>query len=182
MKAMGRILSVNTARKRELLQQGKKIDTGIFKEPASAAVSVGPLGLERDHIHDRRFHGGPDKAVYAYAREDYLWWEEQLGKPLAPGTFGENLTLEGCDLSSARAGDVLAAGTARLEAVSPRVPCRTLAARMDDPLFAKRFQQAARFGIYFRVATTGRVKAGDQARWESRGAGPLITDLGRRKL
>src|ERR1700756_4582954 len=107
---MGRILSVNTARKRELLQQGKTIETGIFKEPASAAVSIGPLGLASDHVHDRRFHGGPARPVHAYPPEVARGWEEHPGKPLAPGTFGENLTLEGCDLSSARAGDVLAAG------------------------------------------------------------------------
>jgi MOSC domain-containing protein YiiM len=178
---MGRVLSVNAARERPLEQQGRVIRTGIFKEPAAGAVRVGPLGLEGDHIHDRRYHGGPDKAVYGYAKEDYAWWEKELGKPLPPGVFGENLTLEGLELEATRAGDILAAGTARLQAVSPRIPCRTLAARMGDPGFAKRFQQAGRFGVYFRVLTPGEVKAGDAARWESRnGEGALIVELGRR--
>src|SRR5206468_6337225 len=179
---MGRVLSVNAAQERPLEQQGRVIRTGIFKEPAPGAVRVGPLGLEGDRIVDRRYHGGPDKAVYGYAREDYAWWEKELGRPLPAGTFGENLTLEGLELEGTRAGDILAAGTARLQAVSPRIPCRTLAARMGDPRFARRFQQAARFGVYFRVLTPGDVKAGDEARWESRSAdGDLIVELGRRK-
>ena len=177
---MGRVVCVNRARERELLQQGKTIRTGIFKEPVAGPVSVGPLGLQGDCIADSRYHGGPDKAVYAYAVEDYAWWEAELGKTLAPGTFGENLTLAGMDLALARAGDVLKAGTTRLQAVSPRIPCRTLAARMGDPKFVKRFQQAARFGIYFRVLAPGAVQAGDAAEWESRGQGESIVEMGRR--
>lgn len=178
---MGRVLSVNVARERPLFYRGKERATGIFKEPAAGAVAVGPLGLEGDSIVDKRFHGGPDKAVYGYAAEDYAWWEGELGKPLPPGTFGENLTLEGLDFASVRAGDVLRAGAALLEAVSPRIPCATLAARMGDAGFAKRFQKAARFGVYFRVLSRGTVRAGDAAAWERRGEGALIADLGRRK-
>lgn len=179
---MSRVVSVNLARERPLEQPGGVIRTGIFKEPAPGAVAIGPLGLDGDAIVDKRYHGGHDKAVYAYAREDYAWWEAELGKPLPPGTFGENLTLEGADLGSARAGDVLAVGAVRLQAVSPRIPCRTLAARMGDPKFAKRFQQAARFGVYCRVLTPGSVRAGDPVRWESRAeGGELIVDIGRRK-
>lgn len=178
---MGKVLSVNVARERPLFYRGKERPTGIFKEPASGAVAVGPLGLNGDRIVDTKYHGGPDKAVYGYCAEDYAWWEGQLGKPLPPGTFGENLTLSGLDLAGARAGDVLRAGEVRLQAVSPRIPCATLAARMGEAGFAKRFQQAERFGVYFRVLTPGTVRAGDAASWESRGEGTLIAELGRRR-
>lgn len=179
---MGRILSVNvSAPGRTLRLRGRDAATGIFKEPAARAVAIGPLGLESDVIVDTRYHGGTEKAVYAYAGEDYAWWEKELGRPLPPGTFGENLTLEGVDLASTRVGDVLAAGTALLVATSPRTPCSTLAARMGDPKFVKRFFAAGRLGVYFRVARPGEAKAGDAAGWEKRAAdGALLLDLARR--
>jgi len=179
---MGRLLSVNVSPPgRTLRLRGRDEATGIFKEPVTRAVAIGPLGLEGDVIVDTRYHGGTEKAVYAYAAEDYAWWEKELGEPLPPGTFGENLTLEGVDLSGARVGDVLAVGDVRLEATSPRTPCGTLAARMGDPKIVKRFLHAERLGVYFRVARPGAVKAGDAAGWESRAeSGALLLDLARR--
>ena len=66
------------------------------------------VNLSGDDQADRSVHGGDDKAVYAYAWEDTLWWQEQLGRELEPGNFGENLTLtrsrRGATRSSASAG------------------------------------------------------------------------------
>ena len=36
----------------------------------TGAVGVGPLGLDGDEVSNRRHHGGPDKAVYAWQALD----------------------------------------------------------------------------------------------------------------
>lgn len=182
MTSPGRVFSVNVAKSRTVTYRGRPMTTGIFKEPAAGPLSVGPLGLEGDFIADPRYHGGPDKAVYAYAAEDYAWWEEQLGRKLAPGLFGENLTLSGIDLCGARVGDVLKVGGVTLEAREPRLPCSRLGMKMGDARFIKRFLKAERWGVYFGVLKPGLVRAGDAALWESRAVGSeLIVAVGRRK-
>ena len=67
-------------------------------------------------------HGGPTKSIYVYAVEDYDWWHEQLGQPLAPATFGENLTVTGLDLTSAVVGERWSIGTAVVRVTEPRIP------------------------------------------------------------
>jgi len=51
--------------------------------------------VEGDSILDTAHHGGPDKAAYAYAREDAAWWASELGRDVPPGSFGENLSTSG---------------------------------------------------------------------------------------
>ena len=98
------------------------------------------MGLESDTICDTENHGGVDQAVYVYGVPDYDWWAEALAKPLQPGTFGENLTVSDLESAGLQVGDRLEVGTVVLEVTSPRVPCVTLAARMEDPTFVKRFR------------------------------------------
>jgi MOSC domain-containing protein YiiM len=105
-------------------------------------------------------HGGRDKAVYAYAVEDYDWWGPTTG-PLAPGTFGENLTTVGIDLNASQIGDRWHVGSAVLEVAQPRSPCFKLGIRMDDDDFPGRFEAAGRPGLYLRVIVPGAVAAGD---------------------
>ncbi len=106
-------------------------------------------------------HGGPDKAVYAYAREDMIWWGAQLGRPIQPGEFGENLTLMGVAVSDALIGERWAVGSTLLEIAQPRFPCWKLGARMNDPDFPQRFADAGRLGAYLRIIDGGDVGAGD---------------------
>lgn len=114
-----------------------------------------------DDQADRTVHGGVDKAVYSYAREDYEFWREHEGLETAPGLFGENLTLEGIDLSSARVGERWRVGSALLEVTQPRLPCFKLGIRMGDNHFPKRFQRVSRMGAYLRIIEEGDVGAGD---------------------
>jgi MOSC domain-containing protein YiiM len=157
----GRVVSINLAEIRTLTRRGRAVETGIWKLPAAGRIAVGPEGLAGDRQADRRVHGGPDMAVYAYAAEDYKWWERELGKPLGPGTFGENLTLEGVEITDALVGERWAVGSALLEVTSPRTPCWKLAAKMEDPRFVKRFAKARRPGSYLRVIEAGVIAAGD---------------------
>ena len=74
----GSVLSVNVATAREIEWLGRSATTSIWKDPVAGRVRVGHLNLAGDDQADRRFHGGADKAVYAYAGEDYDWWAEEL--------------------------------------------------------------------------------------------------------
>jgi MOSC domain-containing protein YiiM len=158
------VLSVNLARPRTIERRGRPVRTGIWKQPAASPVKVGGTGLEGDFVGDRRGgHGAPDKTVYAYTREDYDWWEVELGRSLDAGAFGENLTVAGLDASGAMVGERWRAGTALLEVTGPRLPCWKLALKMGDPRFVKRFGAALRLGAYLRVIEEGEVAAGDAA-------------------
>ena len=157
------MLSVNLADVRTVRLGGKERRTGIWKLPAEGAVGVGSLGLEGDVQADRRVHGGPDQAVYAYAREDVEWWEGELGRPLEHGTFGENLTLGGVELTHALIGERWRVGKSVLEVSAPRIPCAKLAAKMGDRRFVKRFAAAGRPGAYLRVIEEGELAAGAAA-------------------
>jgi MOSC domain-containing protein YiiM len=160
------LISVNIGQERSL-QSGKKQETtGIFKLPTSAAIEVGPLGLKNDFICDAKNHGGPDQAVYIYGTADYAWWAAELGRELPPGIFGENLTISGLESASFSVGDRLHFDQVILEVTAPRIPCATLAARMDDPGFVKRYRQAVRPGLYCRVIQVGLMRVGESLRVE----------------
>lgn len=145
--------------------------TGIDKRTVTGRIKVGRFGLYADVQADRKFHGGLDKAVYAYSAEDALYWQAQLGRELPEGWFGENLRLTGVDISSARVGDrwefidpATATPGVILEVTSPRQPCATFARWVggaDATGWVKRFTAARRPGAYLRVVKNGRVAAGD---------------------
>ena len=153
-----RLVSVNIGKTQAI--EAKSGQTVIYKRPTEDSVQIGVLGLSGDAICDTKNHGGVDQAVYVYGVSDYVWWSETLGRTLLPGTFGENLTVS--ELESPNLGDRLQIGTVVLEVTSPRIPCVTLAVRMDDPMFVKRFRQVERPGVYCRVLQTGRVQVGDE--------------------
>lgn len=155
------VTAVNIGKARPIANAKSSGVTGIFKKPQTGAVHVGPLGLAHDSICDTENHGGPDQAVYVFGSPDYEWWESELGRTLEPGTFGENLTISGLESAVYSLGDRLRVGEVLLEVTGARIPCVTLAARMDDPAFVKRFRFAERPGLYCRVIETGEVKAGD---------------------
>ena len=155
------IESVNVGSVRVVEWRGHPVATGIWKSPVSSRVAVQGVNLAGDDQADRTVHGGSDKAVYAYAREDYDWWAEQLGNVLESGTFGENLTVRGLPVSEAVIGEQWAVGTALLQVSQPRLPCFKLGLRMDDPRFLKYFARANRPGAYLRVLREGGIAAGD---------------------
>lgn len=160
------IISVNVGRA-QLIETAKSTDTtGIYKIPVVAPVRVTSLGLAGDAVCDVKHHGGVDQAVYVYGEPDYAWWAQELGVELAPGTFGENLTISDLESALLSIGDRLHADEVILEVTAPRIPCATLAARMGDPQFVKRFRQAERPGVYCRVIREGAIHAGETVRHE----------------
>ncbi len=160
------LISVNIGQERSI-QQGKESGkTGIYKQPVSGPVQVTKLGLPGDAIVDTENHGGVDQALYLYTTPDYEWWSAELGRELKPGTFGENLTVNEIESAKLSIGDRLHIGEVILEVTSPRIPCVTLAARMEDPTFVKRFRHAERPGLYCRVIQEGTIQAGETVIYE----------------
>lgn len=136
--------------------------TGIDKHPVAGRISTDLHQLAGDTICERKYHGGPDQAIYAYAEEDARWWAAQLERTMAPGVFGENLTTIGIDLTNAVIGSRWTVGTTVLEVSGPRVPCRTLQAFWNVPRLMKTFTQAGRPGAYLRIHSPGELGAGDE--------------------
>jgi MOSC domain-containing protein YiiM len=157
----GSVLSVNVAEIREIPRRGEMVRTGIWKVPVAGRVAVRGVNVEGDEQADRSVHGGPDKALYAYAREDIDWWERELRRDLPHGVFGENLTLRGVDVTGALIGERWRIGSVLLEVSEPRFPCWKLGARFGDPRMLKRFAAARRPGAYLRIVEEGRLAAGD---------------------
>lgn len=169
-----RILSVNVGLPAPLSHGGRTVVSGIVKAPAPGRVPLGPAGLAGDGQADLTVHGGPDKAVYAYPVEHYAHWEvELLRDDLAPGRFGENLTVEGLTEDDLAIGDVLRADDALLEVSQPRVPCAKLGMRMGDPGFLRPFLRSGRVGFYLRVLEPGSLGAGDRLRRERAAEGSM---------
>ncbi|HEY3558702.1 MAG TPA: MOSC domain-containing protein [Kribbella sp.] len=149
--------------------------TAIDKRPVSGTVEVGELGLVGDRQCDTRYHGGPDKALYAYAAEDAEWWAGELGREIPPGLFGENLTTYGLDITGAVIGERWRIGGPvhgiLVEVRSPRTPCGNLSGRMGIHRFHHRFARTGRVGAYLKVLETGSVRAGNRITVVHRPAG-----------
>jgi MOSC domain-containing protein YiiM len=180
--APGRLVSVNVGRPRtHPWRQG--VTTAIVKTPVEGRVRVDGVNVAGDEQGDRRVHGGPDKAVYAYAVEDYRWWSAKLGTELPLATFGENLSVGGVDVSGAVIGERWAVGSVLLEVAQPRLPCYKLGLRMGDEGFVARFAAAARPGAYLRIVEPGDLGAGDPVRVVDRpGHGVTVAEVSRALL
>jgi MOSC domain-containing protein YiiM len=157
----GIVESVNVGEPRPVEANGHTVLTAIWKHPVGGRVPVRGVNLRGDDQADRTVHGGPDKAVYAYAAEDIEWWEAELDRALGDAPFGENLTVRGAAVSEAIIGEHWEVGSALLEVAQPRLPCFKLGLRMGDRLFPKRFAAAGRPGAYLRIVREGDIGAGD---------------------
>ena len=140
---------------------GGKGRSGIDKRAVDRPVKLVNNSVEGDFVGDTKVHGGYDKAVYSYAREDAQWWESELGIPIASGRFGENLTTQGIDVSAAVIGELWHIGSSILEVAQPRTPCRVFTGFWDRPNLIKEFTDAGRPGAYLRIIQEGKVIAGD---------------------
>jgi MOSC domain-containing protein YiiM len=137
------------------------VSTAIWKQSVDGRVAVRGVNIDGDDQADRSVHGGPDKAVYAYAAEEVAQWQVELGRELEVAAFGQNLTTQGIEVSDAVIGERWRIGTALLEVAQPRQPCFKLAIRMGDPRFVRRFAEASRPGAYLRIVEAGELGAGD---------------------
>jgi MOSC domain-containing protein YiiM len=170
---MAHVSSVNVGRIVHASWAGKPQQTAILKTSATGPVAVRRLGLDGDEIGDPRFHGGVHKAVYAYPQEDLDFWSEQLGRVVPSGTFAENLTTVGIDVTQAVLGERWRIGSVLLTPSDVRTPCNTFRKWMarqgyDASDWMRRFALEARAGTYLRVLEEGSLQAGDEIHVEHR--------------
>jgi MOSC domain-containing protein YiiM len=161
------VLSVNVGRPRMVGFETTFLpQTAIEKRPVAGPVRITTHGVEGNEVGDKVNHGDEFMRVYAYAVEDYRWWDGELGSALAPGHFGEQLTTEGVDVNAALVGETWRVGAAVLQIAHVRTPCLTFKGWMghtghDATAWVRRFALAGRPGPYFRVLEEGVVQAGD---------------------
>jgi MOSC domain-containing protein YiiM len=169
-----RILSVNVGAPRRLQLQDSTVLTSIFKTPVQGSVAVRRHNLAGDQQSDLTVHGGPYKAVYAYAAEHYNFWKRELPEiDLQPGMFGENLTIEGFAEDAVCIGDQFRAGSALLQVTQPRMPCYKLGIRFGRPDMVRRFWQSGRSGVYFSVVEEGALTVEDPIERAARAEDPI---------
>ena len=157
-----KIVSVNVGLPRPVEWRGRRIMTGIFKEPVAGRVAVRKLNLAGDRQADLSVHGGVHKAVYAYPSEHYPFWRRELELADLPwSAFGENLTTEGWWEDEIHVGDRFRAGTAEFVVTQPRSPCFKLALKFDRDDVVDRFLESGRPGFYLAVTQEGELAAGD---------------------
>ena len=157
-----KVLSLNVGLPREVTWQGKRVTTGIFKEPIQERVMMRTLNLDGDQQADLTVHGGVSKAVYAYPSEHYNYWRSELpGLDLSWGMFGENFTTEGFLEDAVYIGDKFRIGETEVMVTEPRMPCYKLGIKFGRADIIKRFLASRRTGFYFAVMREGMVGAGD---------------------
>jgi len=158
-----KLLSVNVALPRLVTWNDRTYASSIFKQPVEGRVKMRRLNIEGDAQGDLTFHGGLDMAVYVYSEDHYPYWQTVLKSgPLAPGAFGENLTVTGMTEETVHIGDSFAIGDALVQVSEPRTPCHKLAMRHDRPSLPKEFLKTGLVGFYLRVLESGEIGAGDE--------------------
>jgi len=158
-----KIISTNIGRMREVDWHGRKITTGMFKEPVDEPLFLGKPGVNKDHVGDLKVHGGSDKACYLYSANHYNYWKKHYpDRDWQWGLFGENLTVEGLDEGEVLIGNIYQVGTAKVQVSQPRLPCYKLGIRMQSPKVVKQFLEGPYPGVYVRIIEEGTVKTGDQ--------------------
>ncbi len=156
-----RVVSIQIGRVQACAGAGGPSKTAIGKTRVEGSIHVGRLGFDGDEIADHRHHGGPERAVLFASRSTYPIFEARLGRTLAMGAFGENLTVEGLSDADVAIGDRLRVGEAEFEVSSPRIPCGTLARHLADPGIVNAIAAPHRAGWYARVVREGTVVGGD---------------------
>lgn len=162
------IVSVNVGKPKQVQYQNKEVSTGIYKQPVQGALYLSAVQLEGDGQADLVHHGGKEKALCVYPFEHYGFWEKKLGKQLAYGAFGENLTTRGLVETEVCIGDIFKFGEALVQVSQPRQPCFKLSVKYGVPELPLIMQETGYTGFYFRVLQEGRVSRQDGLTLHSR--------------
>lgn len=168
-----KLLSVNCAQVGDLMVSGRRVKTAIGKRAVEGDVPLNALGLLGDEQADPRYHGGPQRAVYAYPSEHYPFWQTVRAQAqaclwdetLPPGFLGENLTIEGLQESEVWVGDELVFADARLVVTEPRQPCGKFNAVMGFAQASRLMLQSGWCGFYLAVKSPGSLRAGEPFEW-----------------
>lgn len=158
-----KIISTNIAKPTIIEWRGQKVETGIYKYAVESPIFLGVEDVSNDHVIDRRYHGGLDKACYLYSADHYPFWQNKYpNQDWKWGMFGENLTISGLNESEIRIGDRFQIGNAVVQVTQPRQPCFKLGVRFGDQSVVSDFWTLPYPGVYVRVLSPGEVKTGDE--------------------
>ncbi|WP_188208183.1 MOSC domain-containing protein [Alkalibacillus aidingensis] len=142
------------------IQRERQWESGMFKEGTNDQLWLSRTGLASDEVADKKNHGGPEKAIFAYSTCHYDYWKEDLGlEKIGIGAMGENLAVQSMDEHSVCIGDRYQFGDSVIQVSQPRKPCWKPARRFNINDFALRIQQTGRTGWYFRVLEEGYVQS-----------------------
>ena len=157
------IISTNIAEPAIIEWRGQQVQTGIFKYGVETPIFLGAEDVVNDHVIDRRYHGGADKACYLYSADHYPFWKNKFpDQEWRWGMFGENLTVSGLDESEIKIGDCFQIGDAVVQVTQPRQPCFKLGVRFGDQTVVDDFWMSSFPGVYVRVLKAGAVKKGNE--------------------
>lgn len=158
-----KVLSTNIGKPQLIEWRGQQIETGIYKYPVDEAIFLGSEDVVADHVIDRRYHGGVDKACYLYSADHYSFWKNKYPEvDFNWGMFGENITMSGLNESQIHIGDRFQLGEAVVQVSQPRQPCFKLGVRFNDQKVVSDFWELPYPGIYLRIIKQGNVKNGDE--------------------
>ena len=142
----------------------KRSETGIYKQSV-AHVSVNELGIIGDIQADKRFHGGPEKALHQYALSSYEKISKRyplLHKKAKPGMIGENVSVTDMNEHNVCIGDIYKVGSSILQVSSPRIPCWKIDAKFNQPNLNQFISQNRLNGWYYRVLQPGNITLKDE--------------------
>lgn len=157
------VLSTNIGNATTIEWKGKKLLTGIYKKPVNSPIYLDNKDVINDHVIDRKYHGGNDKACYVFSENHYAYWKKLYPKlDWNWGMFGENLSISNLDESQIFIGDIFKVGDAIVQISQPRQPCFKLGIRFGAQKMVKQFVEYGYSGVYLRILTKGFVKTGDK--------------------
>ena len=141
------------------------VSGGGVPKTAVPTARVTVDGLEGD-AHRYRHHGGLERAVCLYPIEAIERLQTE-GHSIAPGSIGENVTVEGLDWSAVVPGShALLGEQVLLEVTRYTTPCRTITGVFRDGEVA-RVAQKTHPGwsrVCARVLVEGSIRHGDPVR------------------
>lgn len=142
----------------------KSTPSGIVKL-ARNQVEVNTLGIIDDIQVDKRFHGGPERALHQFSLLSYQKIIQRfplLHKKAWPGAIGENISAQTMNEDNVCIGDIYAAGTTVIQVSGPRIPCWKIDATLNQPGLSQFIQSQRLSGWYYRVLENGKISNGEQ--------------------
>ena len=142
------------------------VSSGGVPKRSIEEARVTVLGVESDTHTNVEHHGGPERAVCLFALEQIVALAAE-GHPIAPGTIGENVTVEGLEWNAVGPGIRLLLGErVLLEVTRYTSPCANVARSFKAGDY-RRVSQKHHPGwsrVYARVLREGSIRRGDAVR------------------
>ncbi|WP_289028204.1 MOSC domain-containing protein [uncultured Paraglaciecola sp.] len=163
--------------KAQLKRIGPKSElTGIYKYPTNTAT-VDKLGIVGDIQVDKRYHGGPERALHQYSLSSYekiIKAYPLLYRKAKIGSMGENISVGTMNESNVCIGDTYEIGKVVVQVSGPRMPCFKISEKFSTPGLDKFIAKHGIHGWYYRILTEGSFAIDDQVTLVSR-PNPTLT-------